>query len=152
MEASLLILWSRLAVFTFFTSTVCLTFFQPPFKLGIQGVPLNSEQTKLRLAWRLWSLSIHRSKKGREEPGALEELTVKTWPGFVGRGSWGGVLGVWGTDVSRTWSPAAAGRGLPEVNASSRSGQTSSQRRPPVVCPPTGPRVSAGFLQFDSSG
>lgn len=85
----------------------------------------------------LWSLRIHRSKKGGEEPGALEELTVKTWPGFVGPGSWGGVSGVWGTDVSLTWSPAAADRGLPEVNASSRSGQISSWCCPPVVYPPT---------------
>lgn len=49
MEVPLQILGSRLAVLTFFTSRICLTFFQPPFKLGIQGVLLNSEQTKLRL-------------------------------------------------------------------------------------------------------
>lgn len=31
----------------------------------------------------LWSQRIHRSKQGRDELGALQELTVKTWPGFV---------------------------------------------------------------------
>lgn len=101
--------------------------------------------------WLLWSLRIRRSNRGGDEPGALEELTGKTWPGFVGWGSWGGVSGVWGTDVRLTWSSAAADRGLPEVNASSRSGQKSSRCSPPVVSPPTRARVSAGFLQFESS-
>lgn len=99
----------------------------------------------------LWSLRIHRSEKGGDEPGALEELTVKTWPGFVGWGCWGGVSGVWGTDVNLTWSSAAAGRGLPEVNASSCRGQKPPCCSPPVVFLPTGAGVSAGFLQFDSS-
>lgn len=99
----------------------------------------------------LWSLRIHRRKKGGDEPGALEELNVKTWPGFVGWTSWGGVLGVWGTDVNLTWSSAAADRGLPEVNASSRRGQKLSQCSPWVVSPPTRAGVSAGFLQFYSS-
>lgn len=31
----------------------------------------------------LWSQRIHRNKQGRDELGALQELTVKTWPGFV---------------------------------------------------------------------
>lgn len=95
----------------------------------------------------LWSLRIHRSKRGGDEPGALKELTVKTWPGFVGRGSWGGVSGVWGTDVNLTWSSAAADRGLPEVNSSSRRGQKPSWSSPPVFS--TGAGVSAGVLQFD---
>lgn len=99
----------------------------------------------------LWSLRFHRSKKGGDEPWALEELNVKTWPGFVGRGSWGGVSGVWGTDVNLTWSSAAADRGLPEVNASSRRGQKPPRCSPSVVSPPTRTGVSAGFLQFNSS-
>lgn len=151
MVVPLLRLWSCLAVlklFFFFFKTMERVW--PSFSL------LSSWEFKV-FCWMLskqsfsgnlllWSLRIHRRKKGGDEPGALEELTVKTWPCFVGWGSWGGVSGVWGTDVNLTWSSAAADRGLPEVNLCSHRGQKPAWCSPPEVY--TGAGLSAGLSQI----